>query len=126
MATYDRTANRQDKKKGKKNKGGGQQPARKRKLYSDMIPFRKIARMLKSSGAQFVGEMAHRLKHDVAKGDNGVMADHLATMANSGHYGDYGRIVWELAQKAMEFMKPAPDAGHACSSCPDCGVEDVK
>lgn len=103
MASYDRTANRQEKKKGKKKGGGGQQPARKRKLYSNMIPFRKIARMLKSSSAQFVGEMAHRLKHD-QKGDDGLMANRLSEMALNGVY-EYGPAVQERAKKAVEFVK---------------------
>ncbi len=104
MASYDRTANRQDKKKSKK-KSGGQQPVRKRKHYSDMIPFRKIVRMLKSNSPEYVGEMAARLKADAAKGDNGLMADNLAELARNGHRGDYGLAVQELAKKAMEFMK---------------------
>lgn len=105
MASYDRSAQKQEKKGKKGKKGGGQQPARKRKHYSDMIPYRKLANMLQSSGSKFVGDQANSLKHDKLKGDNGAMTDCLMAMAVDGVGGAYGDTTKELARKALEFVK---------------------
>ncbi len=106
MSSYDRSAQRQGKKgkKGKKD-GSGQQPARKRKHYSDMIPFRNLARMLKSNGPERVGLEANLLKKDPVQGDNGLMADRLAEMARNGLHGEYGERVQGRAKEALKFVK---------------------
>lgn len=105
MATYDRTAQKQSKKGKSKQKGQSQGQTKKRKYYSEMIPFRKIDRMLQSNGAKFVGEMANRLKADVVKGDNGVMAERLMAMAADGIHDEFGARAQELAKQALEFVK---------------------
>lgn len=105
MATYDRTAAKQSKKSKGKKKGQTQSQARKHKGPSPMVPYRKLANMLQSSGAQFVGEMAGKLKGDAAKGDNGAMVGQLESLASDGVGGIYGPRVQALAQEALESVK---------------------
>lgn len=102
MATYDRTANRQDKKTKKGKKGGGQQPARKRKHYSIFIPIRKVARMLKSSGPEFVAEL---VVAEAKAGKTDEIGVALRTLANNACYNEYGSAIQKLAQKATVLVK---------------------
>ncbi|MDO8467016.1 MAG: hypothetical protein Q7S83_02635 [bacterium] len=101
MASYDRSAQRNE-KKGKKKGGGGQQPARKRKYYSIFIPVRKVVRMLKSCSAEFVGKLACKERQE-AKPDE--IQGALHALADDGASGEYGERVQELAKEALEYVK---------------------
>ncbi|MDP1719144.1 MAG: hypothetical protein Q8L24_01825 [bacterium] len=98
---YDRSAQKQA-KKAKKGKSGGQQVTRHRQHYSPMIPTRKTARMLQSSGVEFVARAAMTALET---------ENNLRSLAKNGAGGEYGDIIQQLAQQAVErldVLKAAP------------------
>lgn len=101
MSSYDRSADRQA-RKSKKKQGGGQQPARKRKMESMFVPFRKLARTLKSSGAMFVARDAFaqtKKAGGVSPVENG-----LRDLARNGLFEEFGAGVTERAREAVQLL----------------------
>ncbi len=120
--SYDRSQVRKE-KKGKKKDGGGQQSTRRRKHYSDLIPFRKLARMLKSSGAEFVARKAFEgavLGSDDIRGILGSLVQ----------YPDYAVYGSEVQKRAKEALARLDDLDKAAApkkeseSAADCAMDE--